>query len=254
MTPTVWTERFRVRAYEIDPDARLTVPTLCDWLQEAAGNHATALGVATDTLMESGHAWVLSRLNLEIDRLPQWRDEVLIETWPAAENGLIAERDFLIRTPGGDQLARASSNWVIIDVERRRPVRLPPAVVELELPHRERALSVSRSQPASPNEIAESRTFSVRRSDLDLNRHVNNARFVAWALEAVPAEILEAYRLTALDVQFRSESVYGDTIVTATGETRTRGAQMSINHVVSREDSLLAVLESQWLPVEPQPD
>lgn len=36
----VWSEGVRVRAYEVGPDGAAGMPALCDWLQEAAGNHA----------------------------------------------------------------------------------------------------------------------------------------------------------------------------------------------------------------------
>jgi len=89
-------ERFRVRSYEVDPMGRLQVPILCQLLQEVATTHAAEIGVAVDTLIESGVAWVLSRLDLHMERWPRIDDEIVVETWPAAMNRLRTERRFRI--------------------------------------------------------------------------------------------------------------------------------------------------------------
>ena len=78
-------KRFRVRSYETDPLGRLQVPILCKLLQEAATAHAAILGVAVETLIDSGVAWVLSRLHLEMNRWPKADDTIVIETWPEAD-------------------------------------------------------------------------------------------------------------------------------------------------------------------------
>ena len=52
----------------------------------------------------------------------------------------------------------------------------------------------------------------VLRADLDPNRHVNNTVYAGWAMESVPAEIADHCRATRLEIAFRSEALYGDTI------------------------------------------
>jgi medium-chain acyl-[acyl-carrier-protein] hydrolase len=242
--PPLWTEPFRVRSYEIGPDGRIALPPLCDWLQEAAGNHATALGVATDQLLEGGKAWVLTRLQVEVARYPAWREAVTVQTWPSAEDGLYAQRDFLLTDEAGGPIARATSQWLVIDVARRRPLRLPSAVTALTRPDRPHALSPSRHALSPPETPDAPHPFTVRRSDLDLNQHVNNVRYVEWALEATPPGVIEGSRCVGVDVQFRAESVYGDTIESL-AEAEAPGA---VRHLVRRasDHRLLAVLHTRW--------
>ncbi|HRT70299.1 MAG TPA: thioesterase, partial [Syntrophales bacterium] len=42
----IWTEGHKVRSYEADPHGNITVLSLYNYLQEAAANHARALGVS----------------------------------------------------------------------------------------------------------------------------------------------------------------------------------------------------------------
>ena len=81
--PPVWTESFRVRAYEVDVTGRASVPALANWLQETAGNHATALGWAVNALQAKGRTWVLARLHLCLGHAPAWREDVRVTTWPS---------------------------------------------------------------------------------------------------------------------------------------------------------------------------
>jgi len=243
--PPVWTEPFRVRAYEIGPDARLTPPHLCDWLQEAAGLHATALGVATDRLLAEGRAWVLTRLQVAVARYPRWREEVTVETWPSAADRLYAQRDFVLSDASGAPLATATSQWLVIDVARRRPVRLPEAVHAIVRPDRPHALAPAAEPLAEPEAPDETRQFSVRRADLDLNEHVNNVRFVEWALEAVPGALRAGRHCARLDVQFRAEALYGDTVES----TCAVAGEAASHRVAHAEDGrTLALARSEWAP------
>ena len=128
-------KRFRIRAYETDPGGRLQAPILCQLMQEAATAHASDLGVAVETLLDRGVAWVLSGLRLEVQRWPGPDAEIVIKTWPEAANRLYTERRFEVLDPAGEILASASTLWVVLDLERRRPVRLPPVVLDVLQKH-----------------------------------------------------------------------------------------------------------------------
>ncbi|MDX1531030.1 MAG: thioesterase, partial [Rhodothermales bacterium] len=220
---------------------------VCDYFQEAAGNHATALGVATDRLLENGRAWVLTRLRLEVDRLPGWRERVTVETWPSDSDGLYAHRDFLLRADEDAVFGRGTSVWFVIDVARRRPVRLPEAVRALRLPERPDAYAHEMEPLPEPGETPHESAYRVRHDELDLNAHANNARYVAWTLDAVPPERYERAVPHRLDVQFRAEAVRGD-VVRSACSAPPDGAGGLLRHRLTRESDgrLLAVAETAW--------
>ena len=60
---------------------------------------------------------------------------------------------------------------------------------------------------------AASSATRVRRSDLDMNEHVNNASYLKWLLEDVPEGVHEAMRVAGVDIEFRAEARYGDDVV-----------------------------------------
>ena len=48
---------------------------------------------------------------------------------------------------------------------------------------------------------------------VDLNRHVNNTVYVQWALEAAPEDVLMRGRPVEVEVSYRAEALYGDTVL-----------------------------------------
>jgi medium-chain acyl-[acyl-carrier-protein] hydrolase len=195
-----------IRTSETDLRGRLSLRALCELLQESAVRHAAALGVGAGSLGPQGLAWVLIQWSLRIEAWPVWRGDVAVETWPSDLTERTATRDFLLRDVRGAVLARATSHWVMLDLLRRRPVRMPDAVREIPLAPRPRALEEGLLRLAAPETSEGSAEFAVRFSDLDANAHVNNLAYVDWIVESVPREMLRAASVCRFDISFRAET------------------------------------------------
>jgi acyl-ACP thioesterase len=244
----IWTESFTVRSYEITPHGTASVLALCDYLQEAAGHHARALGVSMQDLLDDGRAWVLAHLRLDVDRLPEWDEEVVVETWPSGLDGLYATREFVLHAEADDAiLARGTSAWLVIDTERRRPLRPPRALYAIDTPDRPAPLPHDRADLPAPEEAPYAREFPVRYHDLDLNRHVNNVRYLEWALETLPAEVHDARRCTGVALQFQAETTLGDT-VRATADPEDTTDPLRVRHRLERAETAetLALAATTW--------
>ena len=241
--PLVWTEPFRVRSYEVGPNRHASVQTLGNWFQEAAGNHAHAHDV--DGGEDAGWAWVMLRLRLRFHRLPAWRDEGTLETWASGYRGALASREVRFLDTEGSVLAEGTSRWAVIDLARRRPTRLPPALANFPVPDRPAPLADEPSAPSAPSSVNREVHLTIRHSDLDVNQHVNNVAYLDWALEAVPSDFREAHTLAEVDLAFKAESVFGDRVVSAVGPD---GAALA--HALTRQsDSTpLAFVRTHWTP------
>jgi len=250
MAPTadVWTETFRIRSYDVTPHGTASVLALCDYMQDAAGHHAAALGVSMQDLLDDGKAWVLARLQMNVHRLPEWEDEVILETWPSGLKRLFATREFVLHTgDASDPVAQATSAWLVIDTDRRRPLRPPKLLHALETPDRDAPLTLGTDDLSAPERDDYAETFRVRYHDLDLNRHVNNVRYVEWAVETLPPDVLDAWRCTSLDLQFRAETTLGDpvrSVAQVDDEDGTRTVRHRLTHAT--DDRVLALARTTW--------
>jgi len=239
---------FRVHSYEVDPWERLTPRSLCALLQEAAGQDAESFGVSMSRLVEGGLAWVLQRLKIDVAAYPPLGATLTVATWARHFGRVVAEREFDVRDPADRPLAAATSRWVVMDLAGRRVVRLPDPIRGLPV-HRARALEMDARELTLPEPPALERRFEVRRGDLDVARHVNNTRYVEWALETVPDDVYETHEPRAFEIVFRRESVFGDRIVSGSRELAPDGGRVFTHALWTGEGGdPLAQAVSRWRP------
>ncbi|MDX1618418.1 MAG: thioesterase [Balneolaceae bacterium] len=233
-----YSESFKIRSSEVRTDGKLKVQNLCDLLQETAGNHALELNFDVTQLHEHSRTWMLHRIDIKIEQYPEWRDRVTVRTWPSSGDSLRAYRDFLVLDSAETVLARALSYWLMIDLESRRPVRIPQEVLEMAPAGAEHVLPVSKGRPSPPENSGIEKIFSIRRSDLDVNDHVNNIRYVEWITETLG----EDDRIERLDIEFKAECGYGNDV--EVGSERT-GNRVRSSVGIKEDEKILATAEMQ---------
>ncbi|MDH7499038.1 MAG: thioesterase [candidate division NC10 bacterium] len=209
----MWREDFRIRSHEVDATGKASLPALCLLMQEAAWNHARRLQFGYADLTARGLLWVLSRMLIWIDRYPAWEEQIQVHTWPSGANRLFAQRDFEIRDQHGKAIAAATGDWLILNAKSRRPQR-----VEAFFGERIHTLPSRRALQERPGRIpalqpSEGTTFfPVRFSDLDLQGHVNHAKYIEWILDSYPRQMHERQRVSLLEIHFLAESTLGDEV------------------------------------------
>jgi medium-chain acyl-[acyl-carrier-protein] hydrolase len=244
-------ESFAVHTYEVDAFGTLAVPALSGYLSEVAGLHATELGVGLEALMARGLTWVLVRQRIENPLPVQLGDAIEIETWPSGIDRLAAIREFVVRR-GGEEVARATTQWFVLDLATRKPVR-PGEVLDPRFPREARPPAV----PLSHGKLPELRAwdfqkrFHVRYSDIDANLHVTNTSYVAWAIEAVPRDLWQSSRLASVEVQFLAETHHGAAILSRIAPA----GDGALAHAIVREEDgkELARLATRWIRREAAP-
>jgi acyl-ACP thioesterase len=211
---------FTVRSYEAGISNHVTLPTLCNYMQEAAGISAARLGWGIQALQAEGLTWMLSRLRVSVTRYVPWGETVTVRTWPSGTKGrLIAKRCFLGLDEKGEALFRASSEWLYVDMNAQKIAKLPetfgelvpPGTPDFELPD----IGGKFAHLPSVNGSADVLT---RSSDLDFNDHVNNVHYVEWMLEGGGhgGDDGHAGRVTLpgeLDIVFRQAAKAGESLV-----------------------------------------
>jgi medium-chain acyl-[acyl-carrier-protein] hydrolase len=238
--------RIVVPFHEAGPDGTIRLGALADHLQQAAGDHAAALGLGAARLADAGLHWVLTRQYVRIARAPRGGEAITIETWPSERPRQLFQRDFRVTDAAGAALAVATSSWALIDAASRRAVKGPPGVVTaIEVTRRRAAEYPARTIPRLQDHTFET-PIRARWSDLDANRHVNNAVLASWVIEALPFDILGAHRLRAIDIAFRNECGPGDEVLSRAQPT---GA-LAYRHALVRaaDGTELARAESEWEP------
>ena len=222
-TGNVFSEELSIRFGNIDRSNTLTVASTFDFFQEAAISHAEALGVGRDVMTQAGRVWVLSRIGVFMERRPRYGETVTVRSWPRGLHKLFAVRDYDIVDAGGASIVRGRSGWLILDMEKRRPLR-PETALDCPLPLNEglnALLSDGTGNEVQPglaarldadSPAAAKMTRAARYSDIDYNGHMNNARYIQWIEDALDPEILESARQIRLDINYLAEVKPGECI------------------------------------------
>ena len=208
----VWKESYPVGFTAVDESGGLTLAAAFDCFQEAAIRHAENLGVGRDPMSALGQGWVLSRVSVLLRRRPRETEQLTVRTWPRGWEKLFAIRDFDIQDEAGTALALARSYWLIVDIEKRRPLR-PQATME-KLPLNEGLDALAdggKGLNAMPEaEKATERTAAY--SDIDFNGHMNNARYVQWIQDITEPGALAQAAALRLDINYLREVKLGETL------------------------------------------
>ena len=207
---------FTVRSYEAGIDNHVTLPTLCNYMQEAAGISAAKLGWGIQALQAEGLTWMLSRLHVRVSRYVPWGETVTVRTWPSGMKGkLVAKRCFLGLDAGGVELFRAASEWLYVDMKAQKIAKLPATFAGLvpdgtpdfEFPDIGGKFA---HMPSVDSGVA----VLTRHSDLDFNDHVNNVHYVEWMLESARCGGRGATAMPGeIDIVFRQAAKAGETLV-----------------------------------------
>jgi acyl-ACP thioesterase len=236
---------FKVHSFDADAFGAVTAPRLLGFLLESAGGSADSLGFGIRELQQRGLTWVIGRIRIELDEVLSKGDEIEVVTWPSGLERSIALRDFRI-TKQGQVAGRATSQWFVLDMESRlplRPNRLMPERLHAQTEH---LVQLPKVVPALKGPVTCRHQYDVRHADIDLNQHVTAASYLAWAMEAVPDELWRSHRLSTLDIHFLEECLLGSRILS---ESQAIDA-LTVAHRISRENDgkELARLSSGWLP------
>ncbi|CAN6981277.1 hypothetical protein BRARA_I05304 [Brassica rapa] len=214
----VFRQNFSIRSYEIGADRSASIETVMNHLQETALNHVKSAGLlengfgSTPEMFKKNLIWVVARMQVVVDKYPTWGDVVEVDTWvsQSGKNGM--RRDWLVRDCNtGEIVTRASSLWVMMNKLTRRLSKIPEEVRGEIEPYFVNSDPVIAEDSRKLTKLDDKTADYVRSgltprwSDLDVNQHVNNVKYIGWILESAPAGMLESQKLKSMTLEYRRE-------------------------------------------------
>ena len=214
--PQKWGEYFTVHSYEADFNGKARLVSIFQYLQEIAWHHAKVNKRGYYDLAKINKGWVLSRMAIHIDQYPLWGEPLQIITWPKGLDRLFALRDFQIYR-GDELLGVATSCWLIIDLDSRRPQRPEPYFREFDFSGLEDAWDYKMKNLPNLQKPSNAYKVQVGYNDLDVNQHVTSYKYIEWACNAFPLEQYKNQYISHFEIHFMNE-IRSDDQVTVTRE------------------------------------
>jgi medium-chain acyl-[acyl-carrier-protein] hydrolase len=234
-----------VHLSDCDADLCLSVRGFLRWFEEIALLQSEELGVGIDHYHEHQVIWMLSRYDLELADRPAFRERVTVGTRPLDYRGILANRRFWVRGGDGASLVRGLSQWVHVDTRRMRPVRVPAETARAYRMAESGTRLPVPGEPGPPDREDHVAEFTVRRGDTDVNGHLNNVRYVEWALHTLPGEVVRGRAIRRLLVHFRSETLPGAR-VRSVARVDPADAGLRTRHALVEGDRIAGLVEARW--------
>jgi acyl-ACP thioesterase len=145
--------------------------------------------------------------------MPEWHEPVRLHTWHKRVERIFSLRDFILFDSQEQPIVHATSAWLLMDIHSRRMLRVEhvlPHLADVHIP--KDAIATVPDKIVAPEEIALHHIHTVRFSDIDLNNHVTNTKYVEWALDCLPLEPLKSQTISSFQINFNLEALYNDPV------------------------------------------
>ena len=206
----IYSKIFEITSAATDCYDRLKASHILRFMQEVAGDHSAILGADRGLLMEKGLFWAVIRHRVQITRLPHAGEHIRVETWPMPTTRTAYPRSTIAYDEQGNECFRCISLWVLMDEKSRAMVL--PGKSGVEVAGHLRGCELAAPGSMIPREMAEKTSRTVRYTDLDINGHMNNCRYLDWVDDLLPSAFHAHHVIREFSLCYLSEIRESETL------------------------------------------
>jgi len=210
-------KEFELKYFDMSKHGNASPTTMLALIEETAAEHCYAINHSLYDLEKQNKGWVLLSGFVQMDRYPEYKEKIVIRTWMSEFSNIKGFRENYIYDERSNIIGRAKGLWVFFDIEKRRPVQIFEDIKNKWsfCPEECTSQDITKKIEALDN-AGSMQEYHVMRFDTDMNKHVNNIRYLQWVIESIPEEIVNHYFLYSINGRFISEAQLGDTIISLT--------------------------------------
>ena len=201
--------KFNIGAQDIDFRRKLSLTSLTNFILITAGKNADENGFGIFDLLSKKLSWVLTRMVIDMERIPTEDDSLSIETWVEKISTVFTTRNFRIYDADNNIIGDATSSWALLDMQTRRSMLLDllPEMKHFIVPE-STPIGEPRRIPNIEGDIANS--FTVRYSKIDVNNHANSLYYVQWISDCFSLDFYRTHKIRRFEINFLKELTIDD--------------------------------------------
>ncbi len=203
----LYTETVTLYGPDTDMFGKWRPSSLLRLMQETAGRHCEQLGVGFQETLDAGLLWAVTKTVYHLEKTPVLYDTVRVDTWSGKVNRLFCPRHHLFYAGDGSLFGYASSQWILLDAAKRSMAAPSGLPAPLPSDDREPPVALPKHIQMTGDRVGED-IRTVRFTECDNNRHLNNTRYADWFCDMIP-ERLETSYISDLAVNFKAELTLG---------------------------------------------
>lgn len=171
----------RVKYSEVDKEGFLSLEGMMNYFQDCSALHSEDLGVGIDYQKANNFTWMIITWHVQIFRKPKYSEEITIGTWPYSFKSIKGGRHYILLDSEGNTLARANSEWVLIDTKENKIAKIPDEVRAAYPTKDAMDMGPIRKKISIEEGLMLNDKILVTPFFLDTNDHVNNVKYLSVA-------------------------------------------------------------------------
>jgi acyl-ACP thioesterase len=208
---SILTKDWEINFLQCYPNGYLKYTELCNLFQLTAATHSEVGGISFSDMQEFNQAWVLSKMRVEIKRLPKWKEVVTVKTWIKLLENSRSTRCLELFV-GDEKIVGCETFWAVFNTETRRPETLALPHEHFEKFPNESATEkgYAKIDILQEFEIVAERTVLL--SDLDIVNHANSVKYLEWCLDYINPKLLLKQNISAFEMNYLKEVSLNESI------------------------------------------
>jgi acyl-ACP thioesterase len=206
----IYEKEYVVGPTDVDCHQRLKPSRLLLYVQDISGLHSEQLSFSYEHLAEQGIFWAVIRHRIQITRLPMEKETIRLETWPMPTTRVAYPRSTVAYDAQGRELFRSICLWVLMDIKNRS--MLIPKKSGIHIQGTVRGIELEPPGSLLPKDLKQVDFRRVLYSDLDRNRHMNNARYLDWVQDLLPSQFHWEHPMKEITLSYINEALEQQTL------------------------------------------
>ena len=226
MSQAIHENRYQVLPFATDRFGRMLPSMMLRLSQQISGEHCTMLGVDQPYLDKKGLFWAIIRSHLQVSRTPRSGEMLTLKTWPLPTTRTAYPRAVIAYGEDGSEVFRVRALWILMDQQSRAMVLPGKSGVDV---NGSDLAPITLPRALSPITPAHTAQRPVRFLDLDLNRHMNNARYLDWVYDALDDGFHAGHDLSQAWLCYLNEARFGDELTLGWTDAESGSLQVDIS-------------------------
>lgn len=208
----IYTENYRIGIEDIGRNNEATNKALLAIMEDIAVLHSSLVGYGVFEIETKHRAWLLLDWKMKVIKRPKYNDKIVAQTWARKVERLYSYRDFELKDTQGNVLVIGTSRWILVNTERRRPVRLTEDIINLYEAESDKSAFSKEMEDIEFEGYILKKDYYVQRRDIDINEHMHNLSYLEMAYEILPQEIYKNKVFDNVRIAYKKELIYGQDV------------------------------------------
>ena len=207
----MYQEKFYISSGDVDNHFELKLSAIFQYFQIVSTNHSELLGLGKKETWDKGMCWVITRMKVTIYKLPKMLDTVIVKTHPGEILTFLFPRYYQIYSEDGELLVAGSACWTLLDANTHKVIMRPVADV-IAYPSEKHPDDISLPERVIATDLSKVDSRKARYSDIDLNGHVNNVKYIEYVIDTHDVKFYDKYQIKEICINYEREITEGSEI------------------------------------------